>query len=243
MADAEGVLECLERELLSYADEGYRDFSAKLLPPEEQLIGVRLPVLRRLAKRLADSDWRAYLDEAEASEPKYFEDAMLHGMVIGCLYPRYADESEVLRRTRLFLPHIHNWSVCDSFCSGLKLALTLPNLVRPFLDECLSSSNAYTVRFGVVMLLKYYVTPWGVDGVLACMDKVNHVDYFVKMAVAWCVSICYIRFPEKTLDYLRHCMLDSFTYNKSIQKIIESRCVPESEKGMLRGMKRKEGER
>ena len=106
----------IREELPRLAEETYRCFSARLLPGVNNVLGVRLPVLRGLAKQAAGEDWRACV----AAEPASFEETMLQGMIIG-----YAatDIEQTLRLTAAFLPKIDNWSVCDSFCIGLRAFL------------------------------------------------------------------------------------------------------------------------
>ena len=153
------------------------------------------------------------------------------GIHVGC-------EDERLRLIAAFLPEIDNWSVCDSFCSSLKLAAAYPEPVWDFLLPYLGSGREFSVRFAVVMLLFYYLDDAHIDRVLSLLDGVRQPDYYARMAVAWAVSIAYVRFPEKTLAYLKTCSLDDFTYNKALQKAVESRCVGEPARSLLRAMKR-----
>lgn len=104
----------LRSRLDALAEEKYRDFSSRLLPGTSDILGVRLPLLRKIAAEIARSDWRSYLDSASDDT---FEEIMLQGMVIGCAP---AQPEETLRLTALFLPKITNWSLCDSFCAGFK---------------------------------------------------------------------------------------------------------------------------
>ena len=222
----------IKAELVRLAEPEYAVFSRRLLPGTENVLGVRLPLLRRLARRLAKGDWAAYLDTAGDGS---FEEVMLQGMVIGAIC---APPQEVLARTAAFVPKIDNWSVCDSFCSGLKLARTHPEPVWEFLQPYFEDPRPFTVRFAVVMLLFYYLDDAHIDRVLSLLDGVRQPDYYARMAVAWAVSIAYVRFPEKTLAYLKTCSLDDFTYNKALQKAVESRCVGEPARSLLRAMKR-----
>ena len=137
--------------LLALSEESYRAFSARLLPPHVRLMGVRLPALRRLARELAKGDWRSWLDTADS---EYFEEILLQGMVIGYIK---ADVEEVLARTAAFVPLIDNWSVCDSFCSGLKAAREHRERVWSFLQPYFTSEQEFDVRFAVVMGLFYYI--------------------------------------------------------------------------------------
>ena len=95
------------------------------------------------------------------------------------------------------------------------------------------------MRFGVVMLLDYYIEEAYIDRVLRLLNEARHDGYYVKMAVAWAVSVCYVKFPEKTMEYLKNNTLEDFTYNKALQKITESLRVGRDEKELIRSMKRK----
>jgi Predicted DNA alkylation repair enzyme len=227
--------QAIRQQLAELADEPYRRFMSSLIPNigTDTIIGVRLPALRKLAKAIARDDWRAYLRQTDS---RYFEETMLQGMVIG--YAK-ADLEEILRHTADFVPRIDNWAVCDSFCNGLKIAKDHKRRVWDFLQPYLASDREYEIRFGVVMLLSYFVDDEHLDRVLQWFDRIRHDGYYVKMAVAWAVSVCYVHHPERTMAYLRDNRLDDFTYNKAIQKIIESLRVDPETKAMLRGMKRR----
>jgi 3-methyladenine DNA glycosylase AlkD len=225
----------IRKKLQESADEEYRKFNSGLLPNVGNILGVRMPLLHKLAKDIAKGDWRTFL---EAGGEEYFEEIMLKGMVTA-----YADTDveEKLRLVAAFVPKIGNWSVCDSFCISLKLARENKELVWEFLQPYLSSGREYELRFCVVMLLIHYIDESHIGEVLRIMDGIRHEGYYVKMAVAWAVSMCFAAFPEETMSYLRHNSLDDFTYNKTLQKIIESNQVGKKTKDLIRTMKRKSG--
>lgn len=220
--------------LEALSEPEFQRFSSSLLPGVEDVLGVRLPKLRALARKIVRGDWRGYLETASDDS---FEERMLQGMVIG-----YADAPlpELLERTGKFVAKLDNWSVCDSFCASLKWVKGYQEEVWHFLQPYLADSREYPVRFGVVMLLDYYLDDRYIDQVLDRLDAVRHEGYYVRMAVAWALSMCYLRFPERTLGYLTGtCSLDDFTYNKALQKIVESRCVTQETKQYIRSLKRK----
>lgn len=161
---------------------------------------------------------------------------MLQGMVIGCAK---ADVEEILHHIAAFVPKIDNWSVCDSFCSGLKITSLHKERVWEFIQPYLESDREYNIRFGVVMLLNYYIDELHIHRVLERLDRITHEGYYVKMAVAWAVSICFVKLPDITMDYVRSNSLDDFTYNKALQKITESYRVAPETKALIRSMKRK----
>ena len=73
---------------------------------------------------------------------------------------------------------------------------------------------------------------------LKILEKIENKSYYVQMAVAWAISICLIKFYDKTLAYLKQANLDKFTYNKALQKAIESYRITEEQKQLLREMKK-----
>lgn len=230
----------IRKEIVSLADDTYREFQIKLLPDtrKENFLGVRLPLLRKIARQIAKEWGHEYLETSLRRNPKeeYFEEIMLQGMVIGYIRE---DISDIFVYTEKFLPKIDNWSVCDSFCSGFKHAADNQVIVWEWLMGLLKSKEEYTLRYGIVMLLDYYVNDNYINRLFPLFDAVRHEGYYVKMAVAWAVSICYIKYPDITMGYLGNNRLDDFTYNKALQKITESRCINAADKAAIKGLRRK----
>ena len=216
---------------MELAEEGHKEFSSRLLPNVDNILGVRLPHIRKIAKKIAEDNWRQYIDNAKGD---YFEEIMLQGIVIG-----YVDcgLDERLLLIKDFVPKINNWSLCDSFCSGLKFTLKNKEKVWEFLQPYFNSRNEYEIRFAVVMLLNYYLDTIYIDRVLNILDHIDHEGYYVIMAVAWAVSFSYIKLPDITFDYLKENNLDKFTYNKAIQKIRESHQIDKETKALISSMK------
>ena len=228
---AEGGSECnywIKQQLINLSEPKFQEFTSRLLPGIQNIQGVRLPHLRKIAKQLAKGDWRAYLMNALDDS---YEEIMLQGMVIGYVDEEWRDLTPYIET---FLSKIDNWSTCDSFCSGLKLCRKNQEEVWRFLQPLFISHDEFVVRFAIVILINYYQEEKYID--LACnlFDTVIHPGYYVKMAVAWAVSIYYIHFPEEVMEYLRQNKLDEFTYKKSLQKICESRAVNNEEKEKIR---------
>lgn len=229
-----GINESIRKTLEELAEPKFQKFSSSLIPniPSESVLGVRLPALRKIAKKIAKADWRSYLADARNDS---FEEIMLQGMVIGYVK---AELSEIQGYIAEFVPKIDNWSVCDSFCSGLKIARTYPQEMWEFIQPYVKAKEEYDIRFGVVMMLFYYVDETHRSEALDLLDHIHQESYYVKMAVAWAVSIYYLSFPKETLEFLEHCHLDDFTYNKALQKIIESKQVEDDTRREIRARKR-----
>lgn len=227
----------MEKTVREYLEElsepAYQEFSSRLLPEVNDILGVRLPKLRSLAKQIAKENGREYLRTASDDS---FEERMLQGMVIGNMKE---EVSEILKLSEEFIPKLDNWSVCDSFCSSLKIAEKYQEEVWDFLKPYFRSDQEFEVRFGVVMLLNYFILDAYLEQVFIILNQIKQEGYYAKMAVSWAISICYVKFPKQTMAFLKDNRLDSFTYHKALQKITESYRVSEEEKKEIRAMKRK----
>lgn len=219
-------------ELLSLRDDKYLEFTKKLLPGVENIIGVRLPEIKKIARRIASGNFESYL--AGGGEI-YFEETMLRGMVTGLAK---TDISRKLELVRCFIPKIDNWSVCDSFCCAFKFSGRDAGTVHGFVVPYLSSEREFDVRFALVILLKYFVNGEYIDSTVRLAAAVRHSGYYAQMAQAWALAECYIKFPEKTRPYLEKSGLDDFTYGRTLQKIIDSTVLSREEKDRVRAMRR-----
>ncbi len=226
-------MEKIRQRLLKETDEKYRDFSQTIQPEQEGILGVRLPVLRKISKEIYKSyDWKKFL---QSDDIKYWEELVLQGMVIGLM----KDVPEnILKYVKDYVPKIDGWGTCDCFCAGLKFAKVNKKLVWDFIQPYFSSSKEYEKRFAFVMMLTYFSDEEYIDRDLKLIDKFKDERYYAQMAAAWALSICYVKFPKKVFEYLKISRLDNFTFNKSIQKICESLRVDKETKKLLKMFKR-----
>lgn len=222
----------IRKRLEKEADKKFQKFTAALIPNIDNVLGVRTPVLRKIAKELYKSGEFAFMFELQA---QYMEENMLKGMIIGLLKKPAED---VLSYVQDFVPTIDNWAVCDNFCCSLKMTKDNLSLVWNFIQPYFKSDKEFEIRFAYVMLLNYYLIDEYIDKVLNIVDEFNDDRYYAQMAVAWLVSICYIKYPKKTEKYLKKSNLNDWTYNKSIQKICESLKVDKKTKSQLKLMKK-----
>lgn len=226
-------MEDIRKKLFEMQDEKYRDFHSSLCPNVNDIIGVRIPNLRKLAKQIANENAKEFL---ENTKKEYYEEKMLQGFVIGYMK---ADLNERLKHLDSFVHIIDNWAVCDCSCSTFKFTNQSPKEVWEYLQKYICSNREFELRFAIVMIMDYYITNDYIDKVLEIYNNIHHDGYYVKMAVAWALSVCYVKFPEKTMSFLKNNNLDNFTYNKAIQKMIESYRIDEKTKDILRKLKRK----
>lgn len=218
--------------LQAHADAKYASFNSTMIPGTEKIIGVRIPVLRELAKTMAKEDWRTWLDGASDDT---FEETMLQGLVTG--YAKMPFE-EQMRRMAVYAGKISDWALCDCPCTSFKFVRRHREEVWQFLQTYLASEEEFAQRFAVVMLLTHYVTDDYVGRVLDVCARLRPAGYYAMMAVAWAVSVCYVKYPSATWRILENGSLDDETQNKAIQKIVDSFRVSKEDKCKVRTLKR-----
>lgn len=223
----------IREKLYQMQDLKYKKFHSSLCPNVDNIIGVQVPKLRELAKELSKGEFRKYL---ELDDITFYEEKVIQGILIGISKLSIEETKIYLEK---FIPKIDSWAVCDVVCSSLKIANKYKNEMWDFLEKYINSNEEFEIRFVLVMYLDYYLNDNYIDKVIENIKKVKSDKYYVQMAIAWLLSIGYIKQKEKTLAYLSNNDLDDFTYNKALQKIIESYRVSKEEKEIIRGMKRK----
>lgn len=224
----------IKKRLFELADQKYKEFHGGLCPGTENIIGVRVPVLRKYAQELfKEQDWKQII---KAIDNEYYEEIMLQGMLIG--KAKNEDINTILKYVEEYVPKIDNWAICDVFCAGLKITKKHKKEMWKFIQKYLKSDKEFEMRFGIVMILDYYIDDEYLKEDFKIFDSIKYEGYYAKMAVAWAISICLIKYYEDTVEYLKRAKIDNWTYNKSIQKAIESYRISNERKQELRKMKK-----
>lgn len=228
----------IRQKLLEMQDLKYKEFHSGLCPNVDDIIGVRVPVLRDFAKELLKH--HSVENLLEEIGDTYYEELQLQGMVIGLCKEK--DFKVVAEYIRNFVPKINSWAVCDTFCAGLKITRKHPQEMWELIKPYFASEQEFEIRFAVVMLLDYYVDEEHLEVDLEILDQIKSEKYYVRMAVAWALSLCLVKFYDRTRKYLlsEGCSLDLFTYNKALQKAVESYRLTSEQKDEMRRMKRGE---
>ena len=222
----------LREKLYELADEKYKKFQSSLCPNVDDIIGVRLPDLRELAKNIAKEEPIEFLNTYKC---EFYEEKMIYGLVIGYMKSDFQKRLEYLEK---FVPLIDNWAICDCCCSTYKFTNKNLEEMWEYIQKYLRSKNEFEVRFAAIMLMDYYITDGYIDQVLKIYNEIKLEKYYVQMGIAWGISVAFVKYPEKTMNFLKNNNLDKFTYNKALQKIIESYRVDKSTKDIIRSMKR-----
>lgn len=221
----------IEQKLRCFEDKKYKQFNAPLIPtvsPDSQ-IGVRIPDIRKIAKELKGTE------EAEKFlhdlPHRYFEENNLHGYLIEAIN----DFDKALEETEKFLPYIDNWATCDTITPKV-FKKNLPALYEK-IKIWLTAEETYTIRFGVNMLMKFFLDEKFTDEVLLLVAEIKSDEYYVNMVRAWFFATATAKQKEKTLPYIKEKKLDKWTHNKTIQKCTESYRISAEDKKLLKEMK------
>ena len=221
----------VQQSLFELQDERYRDFHAALMPTvdKETVIGVRSPQLKKFAKEFYKSgDYESFL---KILPHKYYEENNVHAALIGF----EKDYGKAIKLLDEFLPFVDNWATCDMMRISV-FKKHLPELYSK-IPEWLSSDNPYTVRFGIKMLMDFFL---GENFTTECAERVCSIsreEYYVKMMVAWYFATALAKNYNEILPYIENKRLERQTHIKAIQKAIESNRIKDEQKSYLRTLK------
>lgn len=223
----------IKEKLLDLADEEYKKFHTSLCPNTIEILGVRAPKLRELAKEIVKSEnVKEYLENAIDDS---YEEILLQGMVLGLWKTNIEEFTYYLEK---FVPKIQSWAICDMSVSSFKIVKKNKEYIWNFLQKYLKSDKEYEIRFVLVMILNNYIEEEYLEEVFKILNSINNDAYYVKMAKAWTIQVAFVSFPVESIKFLENNKLDDWTYNKALQKILESYKVSEETKQIIRNMKR-----
>ena len=224
----------IEEKLNKYVDIKYKKFQEKICFTKYEIIGIKIPILRKIMKELLKI--YDYQDIFNNLNEKYYEHVMLKGMIIAKINTSYEEKLLLIEN---FLPLIDNWAICDTFVSDLKFIKNYQEEFLIFINNILKRKKEYFQRFAIVCLLNYYINNQYVDYVLNTMLTIKSDDYYVKMAISWCISIVIIKYFDKGIAFLNQYknVFDQWTYNKIIQKAMDSYQISAKDKELLKKMK------
>ncbi len=213
-------------------DLKYRDFHKSLLNADVNLIGIRTPKLKKIAKEISLGNYDNFI---KLNTHKYYEETIIHALVISNL----KDINIVINYIDNFLNYIDNWATCDILCGSLKIVNKNKEIFFNYIKNKIKDPNPWIKRFCFVLLLDYFLEDKYIKEIFNLTNKYNTKDYYVNMAIAWLISIAYIKNKNATINYLKNNKLDNFTHNKAIQKIRESTRITLEDKELIKNLRRK----
>ncbi|MDO4939492.1 MAG: DNA alkylation repair protein [Lachnospiraceae bacterium] len=225
----------IREELFILQDVLYADFQAKLTPgiPRELFIGVRVPEVRKLAKRLIKEKNPETVEFLNNLPHKYYDENMLHGLLLS----EMKDYGECIAAVDRFLPYVDNWAVCDIMSPKVfrKNKATLLDKIK----EWSASEKTYTCRFGLEMLMTHFLDDDFRTEYLEIPASVHSEEYYVKMMAAWFFATALAKQWDAAVQYIEERRLDTWVHNKTIQKACESYRITPEQKTYLKTLKQK----
>ena len=222
----------IQKELFSLQDKEYMKFSSKLTPnvPEDTIIGVRIPEIRKLAKKLVKNN--EYEDFLKELPHKYYDENLLHGAIIS----ESKNFENCIESLDSFLPFVDNWAVCDTISP--KIFKKHKKELIEKIKEWSQSDKTYTCRFGVEMLMTHFLDEDFKKEYLEMVANIHSEEYYVKMVIAWFFATALAKQWDYAVIYLENNRLDVWVHNKTIQKARESLRISMEKKEYLKKLRR-----
>ncbi len=221
----------IREELFKLQDKKYRDFQSKLIPNvnSDAVIGVRTPELRKLAKKYEKKeDISMFL---EVLPHRYFDENQLHAFIIS----ERKDYKRCIEETNRFLPFIDNWATCDQLSPKIFKKNKVDLLKEIY--EWITSSNTYTVRFAIGMLMQHFLDDDFDIKYPKLVAKIKSEEYYINMMIAWYFATALAKQYDKIIPFIENKKIDKWTHNKTIQKAVESYRITEEQKSYLKTLK------
>ena len=214
--------------LFERKDEKYKEFHCRLMPtvPKEKVIGVRTPDVRRLAKQLKKEGEEKYF--FKNLPHKYYEENNLHGFLIS----EINDYGICINELNRFLPYVDNWATCD----GIRPRIFSKNTEKLLfeIEKWLQSDHTYTVRFGIEMLMVYYLDDKFDLKYPKRLAEINSDEYYINMMLSWYFATALSKQWESVIPFIEEKRLKKWVHNKTIQKARESFRITKEQKEYLR---------
>lgn len=212
--------------LFSIKEDKYKEFSSKLTKTKYPILGIRVPVLRKIAKEIFKGNYNSFL---KCSLNDTFEEVFIKGLVISNI----KDENEFFKYIDDFVSKIDDWSICDSFCNSLKIVNQDLNKYFEYFTKYLKSNKEFKIRVCLIVYLNFYTNDKYVDKIIDNILKIRNNDYYVEMAISWLLAEIYLVDKEKVINLLKNKKLNKFVNNKTISKLRDSYRVSKEDKEKL----------
>ena len=213
--------------LISLQDVKYKNFHSSLVfNSKYEMIGIRIPIMRDVAKKIAKSNIEEFLEYAQN---KYYEEVMIQGLVISHI----KDEKLFYKYFIKYINKIDNWAICDSFCNSIKIVRKYEEKYFKEAIKMALNKSEFVSRVGLVMILNHFISKNNLNDIFDTLNKIQSEKFYINMAEAWLVCEMYIKYPKETKDFLEKNKLNRFTQNKAISKIHDSYRVSIEEKELL----------
>lgn len=218
--------------LKSISEEEYKNFHSKLCFTKYEILGIRVPLMRKIAKQISKTNYQDFLSLCTFT---YYEELFINCLVISLI----KEESIFNKYFNEYITKIDNWGICDTFCNSLKIVNTNPPKYFNLCKELSLNKEEFISRVGLIIILNFFIKEEYLKDIFYILNNITSDKYYVNMAEAWLICELYIKYPQPTEEFLKSNNLNSFTQNKSISKIRDSYRIDKETKDYLNTLKRK----
>lgn len=223
------LLDTVKSQIQNLSKKDLQAFNVALIPNESVIYGLKMQEIKDIAFGIDDPI--AFIKHNDYSS---YELKQINACLIGSI----KDYDLAISLFEAFIPYVDSWAVCDNLCQSFKITHQHTLDVIKVLRKYYHSQKEFEVRVVAVMLMTYYLNDDYISEVLDTYDHLYLKDYYAKMAIAWGLATAFSKQRDKTYAYMLDNHLDDWTYNKAIQKMLESYRVSNEDKTILRKMKR-----
>lgn len=216
--------------LKSIGNQDYIKFSKKIIKEETNMLGIKVPILKEIAKEIVKGNYKSFL---QINKNIYYEELFIEGLIIGYIKEK-RDFDLYLDR---FVKKIDNWAICDTSAANMKRIKKNQDVYLPQIIEYAKSKEEYIVRFALVCLLDHYKEDKYINIIFQIINSVTVDTYYVNMSIAWLLCEMFIHHKEQTLKFLNNLKINTFTFNKFISKCCDSYRVSKEDKMFLKALK------
>ena len=218
--------------LISLQDKKYKEFHSSLvLNSKYKMIGIRVPIMRDIAKKISKTNIEDFLRFAKDN---FYEEVMIQGLVISNI----KDEKIFYKYFKKHIKKIDNWALCDSFCSSIKIVRKYEEKYFKEATKLSLNKDEFLSRVGLVIILNNFISKKNLNDIFNTLNKINSDEFYINMAEAWLLCEMYIKYRNETTEFIKNNNLNKFTQNKAISKIHDSYRVSKEEKELLNSFKK-----
>ena len=219
--------------LMNKKDQEYKEFHSSLvLNSKYEMIGIRVPIMRKIAKEIAKTNIEEFL---KCAQENYYEEIMIQGLVISHI----KDEKLFNKYFKNYINKIDNWALCDTFCSAIKIVEKYNDKYFKEAVKMSLNKKEFISRIGLVMILDHFINENNLETIFDTLNKIESDKFYINMAEAWLICEIYIKFSKQTKTFLQKNNLNKFTHNKAISKIHDSYRVSNEDKEYLNTLRKK----
>ena len=183
--------------LISLKDIKYKDFHSKLTSTEYEIIGIRVPIMRRIAREILKTDVEKFFSLVTN---KYYEEVFIEGIVLSGSNEKIIDKYLIS-----FVKKIDNWAICDSFCSNMKIVTKKMGKYWMYFSGMIEPKNEFQTRVSIVIMMNYYLNDNYIDRVLKIISSIRSDKYYINMSISWLLSVAIINYPDKVISIFIFC--------------------------------------